>query len=187
MKPPTEDENYARHCVACNLKSLRKAARMDQKQMSHALLTKNPKCGLSPKRISDIEINRSATKLHELAAYTAFFDCTMESLFEEPAESPPVPLTIDGRMDSVETRCYDVENRCYEIENRCAQVQSAQIKLNIQRETDARVVAESMNYLEKRCYELEQANTTLKARVDFIVEAINTLQGTVDAPKELFQ
>ena len=154
MQPPTEDENYARHCVACNLKSLRKAARLDQKQMSHALLKKNPKCGLSPKRISDIEINRSATKLHELAAYTAFFNCTMESLFKEPAEPQRVPLTIDGRMDSVETRFHDVENRCYEIENRCAQLQSAQ--------------------------------TTLKARVDFIVEILNTLQGTVDAQKELF-
>jgi len=123
--------------------------------MSHKLLTQNPNCGLSPKRISDIEINRSATKLHELSEYAAFFDCTMESLFEEPPEPQTVPLTIDGRMDSVETRCYDVENRCYEIENRCAQLQSAQ--------------------------------TTLKARVDFIVEILNTLQDIHNAPKELFQ
>jgi len=155
MKPLTDNENWARHCVACNLKSLRKAARLDQKQMSHKLLTQNPKCGLSPKRISDLEINRSATKLHELAAYTAFFDCTMESLFKEPAEPQKVPLTIVGRMDSVETRCYDVENRCYKIEDRIAAIARSQIKL--------------------------------EARVDFIVEAINTLQGTVDAPKELFQ
>ena len=35
--------------------------------------------------------------------------------------------------------------------------------------------------------DLEQAHhTTLKGRVDFIVEAINTLQGTADEPKELF-
>lgn len=155
MQPPTEDENYARHCVACNLKSLRKAARLDQKQMSHALLKKNPKCGLSPKRISDIEINRSATKLHELAAYTAFFNCTMESLFKEPAEPQRVPLTIDGRMESVETRFHDVENRCYEIAKMSHELKSAQIKL--------------------------------EARVDFIVEVLDTLQDIHNTPKELFQ
>jgi transcriptional regulator with XRE-family HTH domain len=114
---------------------------MNQKQMSHALLNKNPKCGLSPKRVSDIEINRSAIRLHELAAYTEVFDCTMESLLEQPVERETDAWTMDERVDSVENRCY----------------------------------------------ELEQAHIKLKARVDFIVEILNTLQDIHNAPKELFQ
>jgi len=141
MKPLDDNENWTRHCVSCNLTSLRRADGMNQKQMSEVLLIKDPKCGLIPKRISDIEANRSAIKLHELVAYASFFDCTMESLLEQPVGRETDAWTMDERVDSVENRCY----------------------------------------------ELEQAHVGLKARVDFIVEAINTLQGTVDAEKELFQ
>lgn len=140
MKPLTDQENWTRHCVSSNLYSLRRAAGMNQKQMSQALLKKNPKCGLSPKRISDIEINRSAIRLHELAAYSEFFACTMESLLEQPVERETDNWTMDERVDSVENRCY----------------------------------------------ELGQAHTTLKARVDFIVEALNALQDNNTTPEELF-
>jgi transcriptional regulator with XRE-family HTH domain len=182
MKTRSDNEQQLKEYVPANIKNLRDGRGLTQVQLSKQLLAKNPKCGLTPNRISDIEIKRSTIYFMEVIAFAAFFDCDPEALLEKPAAMEHGSLS----MDSVGIRCYEVENRCYEIENRCQRLESAQHTLNVQRETDARAVAESMNYLEKRCYELEQANTTLKARVDFIVEAINTLQDNNAKPEELF-
>jgi transcriptional regulator with XRE-family HTH domain len=137
MKTRSDNEQQLTEYVPANIKHLREGRKLTQVELSKQLLAKHPKCGLTSKRISDIEIKRNPIYIQELIAYAAFFDCTIDVLFEKPASMEYVALNMD-----------DLENRVHATE-------LAQIKL--------------------------------KARVDFIVEAINTLQGTADAPKELFQ
>ena len=148
MKTRSDNEQQLREYAPTNLKRLREGSRLTQVELSKQLLAKHPKCGLTSKRISDIEIRRSTIYIQELIAYAAFFDCTIETLFEKPASMKYGALSLDFIREAL----YKLECRMSDLED------------------------------------LEQAHhTTLKARVDFIVEAINTLQGTADEPKELFQ
>ena len=136
MKTRSDNEQQLREYVPTNLKRLREGNKLTQVELSKQLLAQDPKCGLTSKRISDIEIRRNPIYIQELMTFAAFFDCTIETLFEKPSSMEYVAINMD-----------DLENRVHATE-------LAQIKL--------------------------------KARVDFIVEAINTLQGTADEPKELF-
>lgn len=147
MKTRSDNEQQLREYAPTNLKRLREGNKLTQVELSKQLLAQHPKCGLTAKRISDLEIKRATIYIQELIAYSAFFDCTPEALLEKPASMKYGALSLDFIREAL----YKLECRMSDLED------------------------------------LEQAHhTTLKARVDFIVEAINTLQGTADEPKELF-
>jgi transcriptional regulator with XRE-family HTH domain len=152
MRTRSDNEQQLTEYVPANIKHLREGRKLTQVELSKQLLAKHPKCGLTSKRISDIEIKRNPIYIQELIAYAAFFDCTIDVLFEKPAAMEYGSLSIDG-----------IRHALHLLEGRVADLEDS---------TDLEA--------------LELAQITLKARVDFIVEAINTLQGTVDAQKELF-
>jgi hypothetical protein len=151
MRTRSDNEQQLTEYVPANIKRLREHSSLTQVELSKQLLAQNPECGLTSKRISDIEIKRGAIYIQELIAYASFFDCTIETLFENPVKYGS--LSMDG-----------IRHALHMLESRVADL-------------------EDSTGLEA----LELEHIKLKARVDFIVEAINTLQGTVDAPKELFQ
>jgi hypothetical protein len=152
MKTRSDNEQQLKEYVPANIKSLRDGRGLTQVQLSKQLLAKHPECGLTSKRISDIEIKRSTIYIMELIAYAAFFDCSPESLLEKPAAMEYGALSLDFIREAL-----------YKLECRVADL-------------------EDVTGLEA----LELAHVALKARVDFIVEAINTLQDNNAKPEELF-
>lgn len=147
MKTRSDNEQQLTEYVPANVKRLREGSSLTQVQLSEQLLAKHPECGLTSKRISDIEIKRSHIYIQELIAYAAHFDCTIETLVEKPASMKYGALSLDFIREAL----YKLECRMSDLED------------------------------------LEQAHhTTLKARVDFIVEALNALQDNNTTPEELF-
>jgi transcriptional regulator with XRE-family HTH domain len=105
MKTRSDNEQQLREYVPANVKRLREHSNLTQLELSKQLLAKHPKCGLTSKRISDIEINRSTIYFMEVIAYAAFFDCTPEALLEKPAAMEYGSLSLD-----------DLENRVHATE-----------------------------------------------------------------------
>ena len=95
MQTRSDNEQQLREYVPANVKRLREHSDLTQVELSKQLLAKHPKCGLTSKRISDIEINRSTIYFMEVIAYAAFFDCTPESLLEKPAAPIQHPLSLE--------------------------------------------------------------------------------------------
>jgi transcriptional regulator with XRE-family HTH domain len=95
MKTRSDNEQQLREYVPANVKRLREHSNLTQLELSKQLLAKHPKCGLTSKRISDIEINRSTIYFMEVIAYAAFFDCTPEALLEKPAAPIQYPLSLE--------------------------------------------------------------------------------------------
>jgi transcriptional regulator with XRE-family HTH domain len=95
MKTRSDNEQQLKEYVPANIKSLRDGRGLTQVQLSKQLLAKNPKCGLTPNRISDIEIKRSTIYFMEVIAFAAFFDCIPETLLEKPVAPVHDPLSLE--------------------------------------------------------------------------------------------
>jgi transcriptional regulator with XRE-family HTH domain len=152
MKTRSDNEQQLKEYVPANIKNLRDGRGLTQVELSKQLLAKHPKCGLTPNRISELEIKRSTIYFMELIAYATVFDCDPEALLEQPAAMEHGSLSMDG-----------IRHALHMLEGRVADL-------------------EDSTHLEA----LELAYIKLKARVDFIVEAINTLQDNNTKPEELF-
>ena len=113
MQTRSDNEQQLREYVPANVKRLREHSDLTQVELSKQLLAKHPKCGLTSKRISDIEINRSTIYFMEVIAYAAFFDCTPEALLEKPASMEYGSLSLDGirhALHMLEGRVDDIED-----------------------------------------------------------------------------
>jgi hypothetical protein len=160
MKQVNESEQLLREWVATNLKCLREGTSLNQKQMSQALLKKNPQCGLIPKRISDIEGKRCSIYIQELVAYSEYFDCSFESLLEQPATPIQHPLSLE-----------EVREAAYHLTVRVERLEEAH------------------NATNKVIDALEESYKTFTVQVLNILQELQNaqiLQELQDEPKELF-
>ena len=128
MKRPTANEQKLQEYVSANLRQLREGTPLNQTQMSQMLLSSHPQCGATPKRISDIEANRKPPYGKELLAYAAFFDCTIESLFEKPVKYGMLSMDFIRRaLHRVEQRVADSED---EIEAAQRRLEVVEVRIN---------------------------------------------------------
>lgn len=128
MKRPSANEQKLQEYVSANLRQLREGTRLNQTQMSQILLSSHPQCGATPKRISDIEANRKPPYAKELMAYAAFFDCTIESLFEKPVKYGMLSMDFIRRaLHRVELRTSDNED---EIEAAQRRLEVVEVRIN---------------------------------------------------------
>ena len=111
-----------------NLRQLREGTRLNQTQLSQILLESHPHCGATPKRISDIEANGKQPYGKELLAYAAFFDCSIESMFEKPVKYGMLSMDFIRRaLHRVELRTSDSED---EIEAAQRRLEVLEVRLN---------------------------------------------------------
>ena len=128
MKRPSVNELKLREYVSANLRQLREGTPLNQTQLSQILLESYPDCGAIPKRISDIEANRKQPYGRELVAYAAFFDCSIESLFEKPVKYGMLSIgSIRRSLHMVELRTSDSED---EIEAAQRRLEVLEVRLN---------------------------------------------------------
>ena len=128
MKRPSANELKLREYVSANLRQLREGTPLNQTQLSQILLESHPDCGAIPKRISDIEANRKQPYGKELLAYAAFFDCSIESMFEKPVKYGMLNMgSIRRSLHMVELRTSDSED---EIEAAQRRLEVLEVRLN---------------------------------------------------------